>query len=94
MQVSSEIGGRAVIIAFTKLASKVRVNHQPPEIDRLPRFLGTVPLGADLSGTFLSLAVVGALDRVGYATFEGAKKGVWKSELVAFSKPPAVVCFR
>ena len=34
--------------------------------------------------TFLSLAVVGALERVGYATFEGAKKKVRKSEFVAF----------
>ena len=38
----------------------------------------------DLVQTCLSLATVGALERVGYATFGGAKKSVHKSELVVF----------
>ena len=33
---------------------------------------------------YLSLTVVGALERVGYATFRGEKESVQKSELVVF----------
>ena len=50
MQELSGIVGRAAIIAVTKLASKVGVNHQRPEIGRLQYFFGTVPLGADMRG--------------------------------------------
>ena len=38
----------------------------------------------DIIHTCLSLAVVGALERIGHATFGGAKKKVQKSELVVF----------
>ena len=40
----------------------------------------------DLIQTCLSLTVVRALERVGYATFRGAKESVQKSELVVFCK--------
>ena len=38
----------------------------------------------DVIQTCLSLAAVGALERIGYATFGGAKGSVQKSELVVF----------
>ena len=38
----------------------------------------------DIIQTCLSLAAVGALERVGHATFEGAKESFQKSELVVF----------
>ena len=38
----------------------------------------------DVIQTCFSLAVVGALERIGHATFGGAKKKVPKSELVVF----------
>ena len=41
-------------------------------------------LCGDIIQTCLSLAAVGALERVGHATFWGAKESVKKSELVVF----------
>ena len=38
----------------------------------------------DVIQTWLSLAAVGALERIGHATFGGAKESVQKSELVVF----------
>ena len=38
----------------------------------------------DIIQTCLSIAAVGALERIGHATFGGAKESVQKSELVVF----------
>ena len=38
----------------------------------------------DVVKTSLALAAVGALERVGYATFRGAKERVKKSEFIVF----------
>ena len=46
----------------------------------------------DIVQTCLSLNAVGALERVGHATFGGANKSVQKSELVASAKPSSIVC--
>ena len=41
----------------------------------------------------LSLAAVGALERIGHATFGGAKESVQKSELVVSAKPSSSLPF-